>query len=129
MKVSDYSGTHDVSGEHELEMVLATRYENNSNCFWISHEGVGEYPMLGLVVKDDLAHLSYFPKEYDAGFSSSGKLGESLEGETTTFFISRGGDKIWVINDAVLPFSCALQATKEFLYSKALPRSVEWEQL
>jgi hypothetical protein len=114
----------------ELVAILRKRYGNNANSVWISHEGEGEYPTLALVVKGDLAHLNFFPKEYDAGFTSQGNISDGLEGTTTTsFFITERGEEIWVSNDAVLPFSLALQAVKEFFRTKELPRCVEWLKL
>jgi hypothetical protein len=129
MTVCDFAGSHDVTSVKQLQTILAKRYENNANSVWMSHLGAGQYPTLALVVKDNLAHLSFFPKEYDAGFTSQGNMGDDLEGTTTTFFITRGGDQIWVSNDAVLPFSSALQGVKEFFRTKELPRCVEWFKL
>jgi hypothetical protein len=119
MNVCDFTGSQDVTNVQQLEVVLTRRYENNANAYWLSHEG-GQYPELGLLVKDDLAYLSYVPAEYEDGFASVGKMGDSLPGEETTFFLTRGGEKIWVVNHAVLPFSVALAAAKDFFFSDKL---------
>jgi hypothetical protein len=82
------------------------------------------------LVKDGLATLNFVPKEFDAGFSSVGGMPGLMPGESTTFAISKSrADDVVVLNDAVLPFSAALQAAKEFFVSKNLPASVEWLQL
>jgi hypothetical protein len=76
-----------------------------------------------------LASLNYFPKENDAGFVSVGTV-EHLPGDTTTFPITiAGGEKAEVVNEAVISFSEALQAAKEFFSSGVLPQSVRWEEL
>ena len=129
MKVVDINGVSEPTNIHELEIILIRRCGNGFNAFWLSHEGE-EYPMLSLLVNDDLATLNYVPKECDAGFRSVGRMPDLAPGETTTFSISNNrADDVVVLNDAVLPFSVALQAAKEFFFSKDLPKAVEWLEL
>jgi hypothetical protein len=129
MKVVDINGVHEANNVHELETILKRRCGNGFNSFWLSHRDE-EYPTLSLLVKDELASLTYLPKELDAGFSSIGRMPDLKEGGTITFSISKNrADDVVVSNDAVLPFSAALQAAKEFFHSKGLPQSVEWLQL
>jgi hypothetical protein len=129
MKVVDINGVHEASSVHELEGILMGRCGNGYNSFWLSHDGE-EYPTLSLLVKGDLASLNFIPTEFDAGYSSVGKRLGLQAGETTTFSISTNrADDVVVLNDAVLPFSAALQAAKEFFHSKELPESVEWLKL
>jgi hypothetical protein len=129
MKVVDINGVYEPTNIHELETILMKTCGNGFNSFWLSHEGE-EYPTLSLLVKDNLATLNYLPKEYDAGFRSVGRVPGLKPGDTTTFSINTNrADDLIVQNDAVLPFSTALQAAKEFFFSKDLPRSVDWLQL
>ena len=129
MKVVDINGLHEASNVHELETILMRRCDKGSNSFWLSH-GDEEYPTLSLLVKDELASLNYIPKEFEAGYSSLGRMPELDERGTTCFSISKNpADDVFVSNDAVLPFSAALRAAKEFFYSKGLPQSIEWIQL
>jgi hypothetical protein len=121
--------SYEVTDIHELETVITKRCDNSFNSFWLSHQGE-EYPTLAVLVKDDLATLNYMPKEFDAGYRSVGALPDLTPGATMRFSISgSSGDDVFVRNDAVLPFSVALQAAKEFFFSKDLPKSVEWFEL
>lgn len=129
MKVVDIDGVHQASNVHELETILMRRRDNRFNSFWLSHGGA-EYPTLSLLVKDDLATLNFIPREFDAGFSSVGTVADLTPEGTTTFLVNNNrADDVVVLNQAVLPFSVALQAAREFFFSKDLPRSVEWVQL
>jgi hypothetical protein len=129
MKVVDINGVYEPSDINELETILMKRYGDGFNSFWLSHDG-GDYPTLSLLVKGDLATLNYFPEEYDAGFRSVGKTPRLKLGESTTFAMSNNrADDVVVLNDAVLPFTAALTAAKEFFLSKDLPRCVEWMRL
>jgi hypothetical protein len=129
MKVIDFDGVHEASTDGDLETILKRRHGIGVNSFWLSH-GTDTYPTLSLLVRGDLATLTFMPRENDAGFSSVGKMPELKSSETTTFAISYNrADDVVVLNDAVLPFPVALQAAKEFFFSKDLPRSVEWQKL
>ena len=128
MKVIDLNGAHEAISVEELDTILKRRQGTGVNSFWLSH-GIA-YPTLSLLVKGDLATLNYVPEEHDAGFRSVGKMPGLNAGETTTFAMSNNrADDVVVLNDAVLPFSAALKAAKEFFLSKDLPRSVEWTRL
>lgn len=129
MNVADIKGVLTARTILELETLLMRRCANSFNSFWLSHCDE-DYPKLSLLVKGDLATLNYFPKEFDAAFVSVGRMPELKVGETTTFSISTDrADDLIVLNDAVLPFSAALEAAKEFFHSGDLPKSVEWLQL
>jgi hypothetical protein len=129
MKVIDFDGVHEATSVEELDTILKTRHGDGVNAFWLSH-GTDAYPTLSLLVKGDLATLNYVPEEHDAGFRSVGKMPGLKLGETTTFSMSNNrADDVVLLNNAVLPFSAALKAAREFFLSKALPRSVEWMQL
>jgi hypothetical protein len=127
MKIADFQGIYQADNIHELETILMKRYGGGFNSFWLSYDS-DEYPQIGLLVKGDLAYIHYFPKEYDAGFTSVGTVSD-LPGETTIFHLTKTGDDASVLNEAVLPFSAALRAAKEFFSAKELPTSVDWERL
>lgn len=129
MKVVANNRVHEVTNVDELEAILMRRHDNSASSFWLAH-GVEEYPVLSLLVKDDLATLNFMPKEFDAGFASVGSKTALTPGDTTIFPISNNrADDVVVLNDAVLPFSIALQAAREFFFTKDLPKSLEWKQL
>lgn len=126
MQVQDIDGGYEVNGIPELEAVLRRRNGSGANAFWLSHVA-GGYPTLSLLVKDDLAALHYMPKDREAGCRSVGKMTNLRRGESTKFSTSKhSADDVYVINDALMPFSAALAAAKEFLSSNELPQSVEW---
>jgi hypothetical protein len=126
MKVVERNGVHKAMNVHELEAILMKRLGDGYNSFWLSHDDE-EYPTLSVLVKGNLTTLYFMPKEFDAGLNSVGNMVELTPGETTTFSISNSlADDVVVLNDAVVPFSVALQAAKEFFSSKELPRSVKW---
>lgn len=128
MRAQDFKAVHEVRNIEELERILATRYENGLNGFWLSH-GLEKYPVISLLVKDDLATLHYFPKEGDPGLRSVGNDARRAAEEFTTFALDDVRQKQWVLNEAVVSFPRALEAAKEFLVSEQLPRSIEWLQL
>ena len=129
MHVSDIKRNHEIESIGDLNAILAKRYENESNGFWLSHESA-EYPMLGVFVKKDLAYLHYIPAEYDAGFASVGGACDLPTGETTRFPMSvHEGDDIFVRNEAVIPVSVAFCAVRDFFSSRELPNCVEWKRL
>lgn len=126
MQVQDIEGGYEVNSPLELELVLRRRDESGANSFWLSH-AAGQYPMLSLLVKDDVAALHFMPIEREAGCRSAGKMTNLQRGESSRFSITKhSADDLYVINDSLIPFSDALVAAKEFLSSNELPQSVEW---
>jgi hypothetical protein len=129
MKVTHFNGTCQANDVHELETILMKRHGNGLNAFWLSHGGE-EFPTLSVLVKGELAVLHYMPAENDAGFRSVGNRPGLKPGGTTTFSLSKHrADDVQELNDAVVIFTAALAAAKQFFFSKALPGSVEWLKL
>lgn len=129
MRVCDVSGqeTH-VGSIPQLESLLQRRDDNGANAFWMSHDN--PYPLLSLVVKDELAALHYIPGERAAGYRSVGKMKDGKSDGVTRFPISRHpADDVFVLNEGLVPFSAALEAGKEFFHLGALPRCIEWTDL
>jgi hypothetical protein len=48
-----------------------------------------------------------------------------LQTEGSERFFVRPTEKIWVLNGAVIPFSDALKAAREFAISKTLPKCIQ----
>ena len=129
MKVSDINRDYQIDSDASLEAVLAKKFENTANAFWLWHEDAA-YPMLGVFVKQELAYLHYIQAEGEAGFASVGGTCDLTRGQTTSFPISpHEADDIHILNEAVVPLSIALSAAKEFYFSKELPKCVEWLKL
>jgi hypothetical protein len=127
MKVEDFETGLDITTLRELEAILKKRHGAGINSFWLGHVA-GGFPAINIVVKGDLAHVHYFPNEDHPGFASLAKLPGPTPNETSVFFI-RPKEKIWVLNDEVVPFSEALKAAQEFALSEAMPKCIQWRSL
>ncbi|MFL5244889.1 MAG: hypothetical protein ACJ8FY_22535 [Gemmataceae bacterium] len=113
----------------DLRAILTESREDGANSFWLSHEGKN-YPHLALLVKGELATVTYFPKDRDAGYVPVGNLAGLPTGEMTAFSVSQyKADDVFVVNDAVLPVSLAVKIAEEFFHSDALPTGLKWLHL
>jgi hypothetical protein len=129
MRIVEIGQTVDVANISELENILMRRHGDGYNSFWLCHDE-REYPALSLLIKNDLATLNYIPKEQDAGYRSVGDCSSLTPGDSTAFSISASpADDVFVLNDAIVPFSTALTIAKEFFVSDALSRSIRWLKL
>src|SRR5258708_6953135 len=109
MIICDFESTHDATTPAEVDAILSKRYGAGVNSFWMGHEG-GGFPAINIMVKGNLAYVHYFPKEHHPGLASVAKFsGAPLEG-SSIFYLSSGGEEIWVLNRALVPFSEALIA-------------------
>jgi len=118
---------YNMTSINELETALAKRYDDR-NCFWISHDD-HQYPTLGILVKGDMAYVSYLPRELEAGFRSVGDMGADPDDMVTLSISEFKGDDVDVLREAIVPWPTALSVAKEFFHSKELPTSIEWFQL
>jgi hypothetical protein len=127
MKIHDFEAGLDVATVPELEAALSRRHGVGINSFWLGHIA-GGFPAINIVVNGDLAHVHYFPKEHHPGFASVADLPGPRPHDTSVFFIGPK-EKIWVLNDEIVPFSQALKAAEEFAVSNAMPKCVRWRSL
>ncbi len=128
MMIYNYGQEYKVSDPSELEKIMSKRHKNGMNEVLLAHDG-HDYPVLSILMKDDIATLHYMVEGDRAGFASiGGKLGLSSSG-TTIFGTGDPDEKIWVTNRAVVPFASALKVAKEFFRSEHLPKSIEWLEL
>jgi hypothetical protein len=120
---------HEVSTLEEFERVLAQRYGNEVNAFWINC-GRNLLPLLLILVNKAYAYMFYFPDEDGhPGFHSVGHLPKLDPDQDTTFFMNRIEESEVFPNFAVIALNDALAAAKEFFASTALPQCVEWFEL
>jgi hypothetical protein len=103
LRVDDFDGPHEANSVSALEIILAKRYNEDSNSFWLSH-GNKRHPALALLVKGNLAGMHYFPKDSHPGFVPTGTLVGLPSGEQTTFYLGKGGAEIQVVHNAIVPF-------------------------
>jgi hypothetical protein len=127
MRIEDFETIYQATETKEIEAILSKRYDDGLNGFWLSH-GSERYPLIILVVKRDLANLHYFPKEDHPGFASVGHM-ESLNSDDSTEFFLHPDQTVGIWNQAIIPFSDALKAAKEFSVSPTLPKSIPWDEL
>jgi hypothetical protein len=129
MVVLDFGGTHYVNSDAQIEALLATRYEQSLNEFWLRH-GKQIYPALLIQANGALACVHYFPKEEDhPGFQSMGPP-PGLPATGRTLLASNTPTETFTMpNDAIVAFPLALAAAEEFARSPKLPRCIEWFEL
>jgi hypothetical protein len=130
MKIQDMSSTiFDVSTEADVGRVLLKRYGEGVNAFWLYHEP-RKNPWLLILVKGQLANLNYFPdEEGHPGYATIGNIPSLPADGFTVFFMNSPKEEEHVPNDAIVPFTDALAAAKEFLVSTDLPPSIKWFEL
>jgi hypothetical protein len=128
LQVEDFGGLHEASSVSALESILMKRYKGEFNSFWLSHRGARN-PSLALLVRGDLANLHYFPHQSHPGLVPTGNVAGLSDGEMTVFHMDMGGEEVQVVNDAIIPFSSAVAAAKEFFASDTLPKSINWTEL
>jgi hypothetical protein len=128
MIVFDFGGRHSVSSDREVDALLATRYGQALNEFWIYREAK-KRPSIAIMANGDLALVHYFPRDDHPGFLSVGPA-PGLDPDGGTMFALSPLETPWPRpNRSVIPFSLALAAAKEFAKSPALPRCIEWFEL
>jgi hypothetical protein len=127
MRVQDYDSLCDATRPADIEAALSKRHVGGINSFWLSH-GAELYPAINIMVKGELATVHYLPKDRDPGFVSVAKVRGPTPDETSIFFVGPA-EKIWVRNDAVVPFSDALKVAQEFSISTTMPKCIQWFEL
>jgi hypothetical protein len=127
MIIYNYSHEYKTSDFSELEKIMSARHKNGMNEVLLAHDG-HKFPLLSILMKDNIAALHYMVEGDRAGFASiGGKLG--LPKGDTVFGTGNPDEKIWITNDAVVPFATALTVAKEFFRSEQLPKSIKWLEL
>jgi len=125
LEIYDFSGKHEADSFEDIEALFSSRYQESSNLYYCSANGV-EYPMLQVMVKGDQAALLFFPKDRHPGFLSQG----NQSGGETEFFENKEGAKLNLANESVIPIDDALAATKCFLGKPDIrPEGIEWAEL
>ncbi len=128
MVIYNYGHEYSTSDLSELERIMSARHKNGMNEVLLAHDG-HEYPLLSILMKDDIAALHYLVEGDRAGFASiGGRLGLPPKGNTV-FGTGHPDENIWVTNRAVVPFTTALEVAKEFFRSEQLPKSIKWLEL
>src|SRR5882762_8084548 len=108
MKVTHYVDVWEVATPDELERVLTKGRKSAVNAFWLSH-GDDIYPVLGLLLKGNLAWLNYLPEDKDAGFVSLGEVPEIDPLENTLFSQSPNrADDLSISDQQVIPLAEAI---------------------
>lgn len=93
------------------------------------HSVVLLFLMLGVVIKDNIASLSFIPRDQVAGFRSVRTDPSLQHSSSAQFLISAMGDQIWVSNDSILSGQVTVETAKAFFRTKQLPECVMWFEL
>ena len=117
-----------MSTVEEVDTALSKRYGAGVNEFWLSH-GPENFPALCLLVNGDLATLTYLPQEGHPGYRSEGKVRGLERDRTSTFYVNNETEELEIMNESIVPFCTAVEAAKDFLISRQLPKSIEWLEL
>jgi hypothetical protein len=128
MKVSDFENQYDVNTIAELRAVLAKRYPvdgHQANSFWLAH--AAPFPLMSILVKDDVASVWYSENENNPGSNSTGTLSDMPRGENSAFYLN--GERQWMPNESVISVSEAVQAAEEFFTAGTRPKSIAWLDL
>ena len=69
--IYNYSQEYKASDPSELERIMSQRHKNGMNEVLLAHDG-HDYPVLSILMKDDIAALHYMVEGDRAGFASIG---------------------------------------------------------
>jgi hypothetical protein len=129
MEVDDFGGSHKVNSDQDLDEILAARYGQGVNEFWL-WQGDKLRPAICIFANGELACIHYYPHDDHPGFQSLGPApGLDSKGETMFFVNSPEGEETPMPNTSVVPFSWARAVAKEFARSTQLPRCIKWSEL
>jgi Immunity protein Imm1 len=128
MKAYDFSGEHPVKDLSDIERVMSRRFEGNVNEVLLA-SGKNAFPLLAILIRENMASINYVPGDKEAGFTSiGGNLGLPPDG-MTIFAMGDPSEEIAVSNRSIVTFTKALEAAKEFFRTKQLPKSIRWLEL
>jgi hypothetical protein len=127
IKIQDMRREYEANTLAELERILARRYGDDVNAFWISN--TGKPPLLLILVNKALAYVFFFPSRDHPGFHSVGNIAGLDPHKFTTFYMNGIEEPEPYPNDAIVPVADALIAAREFFASQQLPPSMEWSEL
>ena len=123
MTVKHFGGVESVYTLDELRQILSMRFGNESNEFWIS-EDTGEFPCMAILVKGNLANVSFFDDENDIGSQSVG--GEPKTGTFTVFYTNTPEEEIEIHDEFTVSAEVAVKAAEEFFTKRQMPRCIAW---
>jgi hypothetical protein len=123
MNVSHFGGILKCKTIEDLELILNIRDGTGVNEFWIV--GKENNPCLTILVNNNYANLTYFPKDGHPGFQSVGMSTCLNPDETTVFYTNTSDEEIKINDDTIVPFDIALKAAKEFFASSVMPTCLE----
>ena len=127
MKIEHFGGFVECNGIEEFESILNMRYGKGVNEFWVC--GKDRYPCLSVMVNGEYAYVHFFPEHKHPGFHSVSINTRLPEGKTSVFYTGTIYEEIQISNDAVIPFSFAVTAAKEFFNTLKMPKCIEWFEL
>jgi len=121
--VSSFAGERLVSTEAELDEAMRA-HRGDGDQILISRENA-DYPALAVLVRDELAHVTYFPAPDTTGWAIRGNRPELDRTEKFTFLVPGDAYEVWC--DQVVSFTDALTAARIFLREPSQrPKGLDW---
>ncbi len=112
----------EVKNLKELEKSIELIKENIDVSVFVT-SGKWECPYMNLLIQGNRAYVHYFSAGDVAGFQS---IGESESDEIVTI---NSGHEYYVPEYTLVSLDSALNAAKEFIQTKTLPKSIEWHEM
>jgi hypothetical protein len=129
MNVDHDGGSANVADLAALDAVLNVRNPEGFNGFFIY--GSDKYPTLAILVREDIAHVTFFPGNDHPGHVAIGnldhdRLARFMEGDSVIFWAV---ENFWIAPEHVIPFENARRAAHDFFASQTLSPSLDWFEL
>lgn len=127
MIIKHFGGIETAEKFEDVCEVLHKRYGNDVNEFWITYDNQ-ENPCLAILVKKELANVTYFPDAESLGFQSVGTPNGFNPDEFSVFYTNTPEEEIEISNSAIITFGDAMQAALDFFRSPKLPSCIKWSE-
>jgi len=127
MIIKHFGGIEVANNLDEVCEVLHKRYGDDVNEFWITYDNK-ENPCLAILVKKELANVTYFPDAESLGFQSVGNPRDLNPDEFSVFYTNTPEEEIEICNSAIITFKEAFQVAVDFFQNPKLPCCIEWSE-
>ena len=125
MRIRHFGGIETASTHDELRSILSKRFENESNEFWMFADNK-EFPCMAILVKGNLANVSFICDENDIGYQSLGQAVGSKTGTFTVFYTNTPEEEIEIHDEMIVSAENAVKAAEEFFREHKMPCCIKW---
>lgn len=85
-----------------------------------------EFPCMAILVKGNLANVSFFSDENDIGYQSLGQAVGSKTGTFTVFYTNTPEEEIEIHDEMIVSAENAVKAAEEFFREHKMPCCIKW---